>query len=36
MKRKENAEIRWEEHLDINKISNQSRHLKSNPTHAST
>ena len=31
-----NVEIRWEEHSDINKISEPSRHLKSNPTHAFT
>ena len=31
---KRNVEIRWEEHSDINKISEPSRHLKSNPTHA--
>ena len=33
---KQNAEIRWEEHLDINKISEPSRYLKSNLTHAFT
>ena len=33
---KRNVEIRWEEHSDINKISEPSRHLKSNPTHAFT
>ena len=31
---KRNVEIRCEEHSDINKISEPSRHLKSNPTHA--
>ena len=31
-----NVEIRWEEHSDINKISEPSRHLKTNPTHAFT
>ena len=36
MKRKKNFEIRWEEHSDINKISEPSRPLKSNPTHAFT
>ena len=30
------VEIRWEEHSDINKISEPSRHLKSNPTHTFT
>ena len=33
---KRNVEIRWEEHSDINKISEPSRYLKSNPTHAFT
>ena len=31
---KRNIEIRWENHLDINKISEPSRYLKSNLTHA--
>ena len=33
---KRNVKIRWEEHSDINKISEPSRHLKSNLTHAFT
>ena len=33
---KRNVEIRWEEYSDINKISEPSRHLKSNPTHSFT
>ena len=33
---KRNVKIRWEEHSDINKMSEPSRHLKSNPTHAFT
>ena len=33
---KRNIEIRWEEHSDGNKISEPSRHLKSNSTHAFT
>ena len=33
---KRHVEIRWEEHSDISKISEPSRHLKSNPTHAFT
>ena len=33
---KRNVEIRWEKHSDINKISEPSRHLKSNPNHVST
>ena len=33
---KRNVEIRWEEHSEVNKISEPSRHLKSNPTHALT
>ena len=33
---KRNVEIRWEEHSDINKISELSTHLKSNPTHTFT
>ena len=33
---KRNVVIRWEEHSEINKISEPSRHLKSNPTHAFT
>ena len=33
---KRNVEIRWEEHSDIKTISEPSRHLKSNPTHAFT
>ena len=33
---KRNLKIRWEEHLDINKISEPSRYLKSNPRHAFT
>ena len=33
---KRNVEIRWEEHSDINKISEPSRYLKNNPTHAFT
>ena len=33
---KRNVEIRREEHSDINKISEPSRHLKSNPTLAFT
>ena len=33
---KRNAEIRWEEHSNINKISEPSRHLKSNLTHPFT
>ena len=33
---KRNVEIRWEERSDINKISEPSRYLKSNPTHAFT
>ena len=31
---KRNVEIRWQEHSDINKISELSRNLKSNPTYA--
>ena len=31
---KRNVEIQWEEHSDINKISEPSRHLKSSLTHA--
>ena len=31
-----NVEIRWEEHSDINKVFEPSRHLKSNPTRAFT
>ena len=33
---KRNVEIRWEGHSGINKISDPSRHLKSNPTHVFT
>ena len=33
---KRNVKTRWEEHLDINKISEPSKHLKSNPTNAFT
>ena len=33
---KRNVEIRWQEHSDINKISEPPRHLKSNPMHAFT
>ena len=33
---KRNVEIRWEEYSDIKTISEPSRHLKSNPTHAFT
>ena len=33
---KQNVEIRWEEHSDIKKISEPSRHLKSNPAQAFT
>ena len=33
---KRNIKIRWEEHSDINKIYQPSRHRKSNPTHAFT
>ena len=33
---KRNVEIRWEEHSNTNKISEPSRHLKSNLTHAFT
>ena len=33
---KRNVKIRWEEHSGINKTSEPSRHLKSNPTHAFT
>ena len=33
---KRNVEIRWEEHSDIKTISEPSRYLKSNPTHAFT
>ena len=33
---KQNVEIQCEEHSDINKISEPSRHLKSNPTHEFT
>ena len=33
---KRNVKIRWEEHSDINKISQPSRHIKSNPTHVFT
>ena len=33
---KRNAETRWEEHSDTNKISEPSRHLKNNPAHAFT
>ena len=33
---KQNFEVRWEEHSAINKISEPSRHLKSNPTHVFT
>ena len=33
---KGNVKIRWEEHSDINKISEPSKHLKNNPTHAFT
>ena len=33
---KGNVEIRWEEHSDINKIPESSKHLKNNPTHAFT
>ena len=33
---KQNVEIPWEEHSDINKISEPSRHLKNNPMHAFT
>ena len=35
-KTKRNVEIRWKEHSEINKISEPSRHLKSNPTHVFT
>ena len=31
---KRNVETQWEKHSDINNISEPSRHLKSNPTHA--
>ena len=31
---KRNVEFRWEEHSDINQISELSRHLKSTSTHA--
>ena len=34
--KKRNVEIRWEEHLDINKTPEPSRHLKSIPTHTVT
>ena len=33
---KRHVEIRWGEHSDINKRSEPSRHLKSNPTHVFT
>ena len=33
---KRNVKIRWEGYLNINKISEPSRHLKNNPTHALT
>ena len=33
---KRNVEIRWEESSDINKTSEPSRHLKSDPSHAFT
>ena len=33
---KGNVEIRWEEHSDINKISQPFRHLNSNPMHGFT
>ena len=33
---KRNVETWWEEHSNINKISEPSRHLKSNPIHAFT
>ena len=33
---KQNVEVRWEKHSDINKISEPSAHLKSNPTHVFT
>ena len=32
-KAKRNVETQWEEHSDINKVSEPSRHLKSNPMH---
>ena len=31
---KRNVKMRWEEHLDINKISEPSRHLKNNSMNA--
>ena len=33
---KRNVEIRWEQHSDINKMFESSRHLKINPTHTFT
>ena len=33
---KRNVEIRWEQHSDINEMSEPSRHLKINPTHIFT
>ena len=32
-KAKQNVEIQWEEHSDINTVSEPSRHLQSNPMH---
>ena len=33
---KQNVEVRWEKHSDINKISKPSGYFKSNPTHVFT
>ena len=33
---KKNFEIQWEKHWENNKISEPSRHLENNPTHAFT
>ena len=33
---KQNVEMRWEDHKNMNKISEPSRYLKSNPTHVFT